>query len=151
MGSGIPGDEQERLTRRRLARILAGSASLPFLSACAALATDDRVLVKMTGRNQFAPSGITIPLGATVVWMNEGTGRHTATCDPELVAEPTNTALPPTAAPWSSGDLYPGQSWEQTFTVPGVYLYVCRYHELDGMLGTIDVVAEQNGTTVETP
>lgn len=120
--------------------VVSGIVAAPLLTSRKAAAAGERFLVKMTGRNQFSPGGIVVPLGATVVWQNFGTGRHTATCDPVLAAELTNLALPPGAAPWSSGDLWPGQTWEQTFTISGTFLYFCRYHELAGMLGTITVI-----------
>lgn len=114
---------------------------VPLLTACAGAAAKERVLITMTHDNRYAPSGITIPVGTTVVWQNMGIGAHTTTCDPALAANAADVVLPPGAAPWDSGDLFPGQSWQQTFTAPGTYLYFCRYHEIEGMLGTIAVVA----------
>jgi plastocyanin len=67
--------------------------------------------------------------------------RHTASCDPALAEKLTHVVLPAGATPWSSGDLYTGQTWQHTFTTPGTYLYFCRYHAAEGMLGTIAVVA----------
>lgn len=47
--------------------------------------------------------------------------------------------LPAGAEAWDSGDLYPGQSWSHTLTTPGVYVFGCRHHANQGMIGTITV------------
>ncbi len=64
---------------------------------------------------------------------------HTSTCDPARVQNRLYVGLPPGAAPWDSGDISPGQTWAHTFETAGLYLYVCRYHAQEGMLGTITV------------
>jgi plastocyanin len=133
-----------RLTRRRLIGMALTSVGMaPVLTACASVTAEERVLIQMTADNRFAPSGVTIPLGSTVVWQNASTGRHTATCDPALAEAAADVVLPAGAAAWGSGDLYTGQTWEHTFTTPGTYLYFCRHHEREGMLGTIAVAAGQ--------
>jgi plastocyanin len=132
------------MSRRQMLKFaLTGAAITPILSACASVAADERFLIEMTQGNRFAPSGLTVPLGATVVWRNAGITRHTATCDPALVEELTHVSLPPGAAPWGSTDLYTGQTWQRTFTTPGTYLYFCRYHETEGMVATLTVLADQ--------
>lgn len=48
-------------------------------------------------------------------------------------------ARPEGAAPFDSGDIYPGQTWSFTFTVPGQYAYFSQPDQDQGILGTIRV------------
>lgn len=86
----------------------------------------------------FDPVGVWIPSGTTVRWVNES-NVHTATA-----YHPDNDnhslRIPARAAPWDSGYLVdPGDSFEATLTVAGVYDYYCRPHEAAGMVGRIIV------------
>ncbi len=134
-----------RLTRRQLVRIagvgLLGGGAVVGLAGCAAVAArdDNRFTVSMTEANRYAPSSLTIPRRGTVVWHNIGRDPHTAIADPALARDPSHAVLPDAAEPWASGDLYPGQGWAHTFDVPGTYVYFCRFHETEGMIGTITV------------
>ena len=47
--------------------------------------------------------------------------------------------LPAGVKPFASGYLQPGQVFSHTFTVPGVYRYVCTLHETAGMKGVVIV------------
>ena len=50
--------------------------------------------------------------------------------------------IPEAAEAWDSGTLYqPGASFEKTFTEEGVYDYLCKPHEENGMAGQIVVGA----------
>lgn len=90
----------------------------------------------------FDPVGLRIQLGDTVRWIQVNgyhsvTAYHPANGDREL-------RIPEHAQPWNSGMLlgeYPakGSSFEHTFTVPGVYDYLCIPHEAAGMVGRIIV------------
>ena len=51
----------------------------------------------------------------------------------------TDVQLPPKAKSFASGYLQPGQTYTHTFTVPGVYKYVCSLHETSGMKAEIVV------------
>ncbi|MBW3632204.1 MAG: cupredoxin domain-containing protein [Chloroflexi bacterium] len=108
---------------------------VPVLAACTAVEArdDNRLTVEMTDLRQFDPASLRVPLGVTVVWKNESLVSHTATAEPR--------SLPTGAEPWDSGALYSGQTWAYHFEVPGTYVYVCRYHEDEGMVGTIVVGA----------
>lgn len=108
---------------------------VPILAACTAVEArdDNRFTVEMTDLRQFKPATLRVPLSATVVWKNESLVSHTATAEPQ--------GLPAGAEPWDSGALYAGQTWAYRFGVPGTYVYVCRYHEDEGMVGTIVVGA----------
>lgn len=82
------------------------------------------------GDGGFSPATITVALGATVSWVNQGTAVHTATSAPDF---------------FDSGGLAPGQSYSFTFTRPGAYTYVSRTdvnlaNQAYTMHGTIVVV-----------
>ncbi|HEX6143283.1 MAG TPA: plastocyanin/azurin family copper-binding protein [Geminicoccaceae bacterium] len=86
----------------------------------------------------FDPIGLLIEPGQTVRWVNEA-NVHTSTA-----YHPANDGhalrIPEAAAPWDSGYLVePGDRFEVTLTVPGVYDYFCAPHEAAGMVGRIIV------------
>lgn len=101
------------------------------------------VTVRMTPQLRFDPPAITVKVGQTVTWINASPLPHTATDDPAknpvATTHPDYAQLPVGASPWSSELLQPGQSYRQTFTVPGEYQYFCIPHVLSGMRGTITV------------
>jgi plastocyanin len=71
---------------------------------------------------QFAPSVVSIAVGDTVTWTNDGPSNHTATA---------------TGGEFDSGTLQPGQGFSHTFASPGTFSYVCSIHP--EMRGTIEV------------
>ena len=86
----------------------------------------------------FDPAGVLIEPGQTVRWVTEA-NVHTSTA-----YHPANDnhalRIPETAEPWDSGYLIePGDRFEVTLTVPGVYDYFCAPHEMAGMVGRIIV------------
>lgn len=89
----------------------------------------------------FEPASLTIPMGAMVAWYNQAARVHTITADPAKAQLPDRVRLPAGASPFDSGDLFSGERWAYTFDVPGIYVYFCRYHELDEMIGSIIVTA----------
>ena len=91
----------------------------------------------------FDPIGVLIEPGQTVRWVNEA-NVHTSTA-----YHPANDGhalrIPEAAEPWDSGYLVePGDSFEATLNVPGVYDYFCAPHEIAGMVGRI-IVGEPSG------
>lgn len=132
------------LSRRALLRGIPAALALPLVSGCTWLdaVEDERHTVKLTDQARFEPAGLTIPVGATVVWRNMDEQRHTVTGNPEELGDPNRVALPDGAEPWDSGDLLPGEQFTHTFTVPGTYVYACRYLQSEGMVGTVTVEAE---------
>jgi plastocyanin len=74
----------------------------------------------------FAPQIVRIDVGASVEWSNAGKAAHTVTADD---------------GSWESGDLQPGDEFDQTFDRAGIYPYYCRYHGSPGtgMIGTVVV------------
>lgn len=91
---------------------------------------------------RFLRSTVTVHVGDTVVFDNsKNMGPHTVT----FGQEPEGPALerPLLAATYSGGDLnsfvLPGATFEVTFTAPGTYHYICALHDVQGMVGTVNV------------
>jgi plastocyanin len=88
----------------------------------------------------FDPIGVRIEPGQTVQWIMASPGNpHTTTA-----YHPSNgnhsLRIPEAAAPWDSGFLFkPGDTFDVTLTVEGVYDYFCLPHEAAGMVGRIVV------------
>jgi plastocyanin len=78
----------------------------------------------------FAPPSITIQVGGTVTWSNDGQTAHTVTAN---------------GGSFDSGNLDPGQSFGHTFTQPGTFAYYCQYHRSLGQKGTVTVQASGSG------
>lgn len=140
-------------------KAMIGSAAKCFLAAClasaailgggAAAATVEVKLVQTpAGQTYFDPAGIRIAPGDTVRWIQISgfhsiTAYHPRNDDHEL-------RIPEAAEPWDSDILltdYPkrGATFEHVFTVPGVYDYFCKPHEMAGMVGRVVVGESGNG------
>jgi LPXTG-motif cell wall-anchored protein len=78
----------------------------------------------------FTPASITIHVGDTVTWVNNGPSAHTATAN--------NGAF-------NTGVLQKGHSASHTFTKAGTYSYICSIHPF--MHGTVVVLANSTTTT----
>jgi LPXTG-motif cell wall-anchored protein len=76
--------------------------------------------------NKFQPKTVTISVGDSVTWKNEGEEDHTAT-----------------GSGFATGTVAPGSSASETFSDAGDYSYICDFH--DEMKGT--VVVEDGGTS----
>ncbi len=101
---------------------------------------------RLGSRVWFDPIGLLVRPGATVRWVVESNAHSTTAYHP--VNDDHALRIPPEARPWNSGVLTrPGQLFEWTFTVPGVYDYYCIPHELAGMVGRIVVALP--GTTAD--
>jgi plastocyanin len=87
----------------------------------------------------FEPIGLLIRPGQTIRWVNAGNNVHTTTAyHPDNDDHPLR--IPERARPWDSGYLiHPGDRFELTLTVEGVYDYYCTPHEMAGMVGRIIV------------
>lgn len=96
----------------------------------------------------FDPPGLTIRPGDRVVWIlkeNAHGDGHTVTAYHPSQDRPLR--IPSGATPWNSQLMTTiGQTFTQSFSVPGVYDYFCAPHEQQGMVGRIIVVGE--GTTL---
>lgn len=95
--------------------------------------------VDATADHTFSPSPVSINVGDTVQFVNTSDDHHTVTDDPSQAQQSGDAVLPVGAQPFDSGDLSPGDTFTQTFTVAGTYKYFCKYHEDIGMVGEIDV------------
>lgn len=129
---------------RRVGGIGAVGLSAPVLAGCQILAArdEDRYTVEITEGYRFEPAALTVPLGSTVVWDNKSNIRHAVSTDASDLENPEAITLPRYVRPFDSGDLFPGDTWALTFTVPGSYVYVCPYHHDRGMMGTVIVEPE---------
>lgn len=97
----------------------------------------------------FDPVGLLVEPGQTVRWVVERHA-HTATAyDPANDGSPRR--IPLGAVPWDSGYLLdPGDAFETTLAVEGVYDYYCKPHEAAGMVGRI-VVCDAAERSFEAP
>jgi plastocyanin len=134
------------LTRRELLQAgglwLAGLAG-PRVAAAAGATSVVEIRMRSDARGahvSFDPIGVWIQPGQSLRWVIDSPGNpHTTTA-----YHPRNgnhsLRIPETATPWDSGFLVrPGDHFEVTLTVEGVYDYFCVPHEAAGMVGRIVV------------
>jgi plastocyanin len=90
----------------------------------------------------FDPVGLYVEPGTTVRWVARENVHTTTAYSPRNANHPLR--IPEGAVPWDSGFLvHPGDHFDVTLTVPGVYDYYCMPHEAAGMVGRI-VVGRSN-------
>jgi plastocyanin len=95
----------------------------------------------------FDPIGLYVEPGATVRWIVRENVHTTTAYHPRNDHHPLR--IPESAVPWDSGFLvHPGDHYDVTLTVPGVYDYYCMPHEAVGMVGRI-VVGQPLGPGAE--
>jgi plastocyanin len=82
---------------------------------------------------KFTPGTLTIHVGDTVTWTNDGPTDHTATAND---------------GSFNTGTLKKGRSASHTFTKAGTFAYICAIHPF--MKGTIVVQASTASTTTPT-
>ena len=99
----------------------AAAGAAPVHVDAAAVTTAHRV--SMTD-NRYAPAALTVPVGATVAFINNGTNLHTTSA--------FDLSFDSSAVPT-------GKAWTITFDRPGTYQYFCRQHFLNGMAGVVTV------------
>ncbi len=80
--------------------------------------------VTMPKSYTFEPEAISVDAGATVTWKNEDNFTHDVTIE--------------TGDDTGEHTVKPGDEVQVTFDEPGIYDYVCRFHEHD-MQGTVFV------------
>ena len=105
----------------------AGPAIAQELPAVAQELPVDAPAVQMQG-NTFLPGDAFIPAGTTVVFANlDGEEHDVVPMDPYFNLD----------MGFFSPVIAPGEGWAYTFTVPGVYAYMCDLHA--NMTGTLTV------------
>ncbi len=106
----------------------------PTATSAAAGNTASVVTVSMLD-DHFDPAEITVPVGATVRWVNKGTHKHTATADD---------------GSFTSGQLKAGDSFEHTFDKAGNVALYCENH---GDKGGVDMamVIHVSNSAASTP
>jgi plastocyanin len=129
------------LTRRRV--LVAGGLALAGLVAPrvtrAARTHEIRMMSDLQGSDVwFDPIGLLVLPGDTVRWIVDQNVHTTTAYHPRNANH--SLRIPERAAPWDSGFLVePGQHFDVTLTVEGVYDYFCQPHEAAGMVGRIVV------------
>lgn len=101
--------------------------------------------------NAFQPTELTISVGDTVVWYNDGSRAHTVTAyERGIPAEASffatggydsESVARDEWAEREGGNLSTGEQFTHTFEVPGRHAYFCVPHESHGMLG--DIIVEE--------
>jgi len=118
--------------RRTLSVKLAGGALASSLARPATAHAADDTSVTISDF-KFAPASITIHVGDTVTWTNDGPSAHTATAN---------------NGSFNTGVLQKGHSASHTFTTAGTFTYICSIHPF--MHGTVVVLANATSTTPRT-
>jgi plastocyanin len=91
----------------------------------------------------YDPIGLLVEPGTTLRWIIIANVHATASYHPDN--DQHSLRIPKKAKPWNSDFLVnPGDHFEVTLTVPGVYDYFCAPHEQAGMVGRI-IVASAGG------
>jgi plastocyanin len=125
-----------------LAACLVDMAMLGQAAPATAAVVEIKLMQTPAGETYFDPVGVRIAAGDTVRWV-QLSGFHSTTA-----YHPSNDnhelRIPASAKAWDSDILladYPkrGATFEHVFTVPGVYDYFCKPHEMAGMVGRIVV------------
>jgi plastocyanin len=116
------------------------AGSLLALGVAKSMAARPAIVVEMIDDPpSFQPVQTTIKVGDTVEWKNTGAQLHHVTTDPSAALKKSDITSPPGAKPFDSGFLKPGESFKETFSVPGIYRYTCAVHEAKGMNGEVVV------------
>jgi plastocyanin len=86
----------------------------------------------------FDPIGLYVEPGTPLRWIVRDNVHTTAAYHPHNAGH--SLRIPANAVPWDSGYLvHPGDHFDITLSVPGVYDYYCLPHEGAGMVGRIVV------------
>jgi plastocyanin len=140
----IPTDA--RIPRRRMilriaiVAIAVAAAAAVSLLPNPAKAAGSPIVIKMSDHAPFyAPEKISIKVGESVQWVNDGQTVHSVSTAAANAQNPKDTSMPKGAVAFDSGFIPPGGDYSYTFTVPGIYRYFCLPHEKAGMVGVIVV------------
>ena len=132
-----------RTKGRRFRAVLVGAlAAIGMSVAVVALIARQPTTIRMEDTplgGIYDPETLTVRVGTTVQWNNDGQQVHDATDRPEAAMRASDVAYPSGAKPFDSGPMQPGQTYSYTFTVSGTYKYICTPHEFGGMTGEVIV------------
>jgi LPXTG-motif cell wall-anchored protein len=101
-------------------------ALVPFAGAAPRAAETKNVVIKDFA---FDPKTISVNVGDTITWTNEGPSPHTVSADD---------------GSFDSGNLDKGATFSHTFDKASTFAYYCKYHGSKGgagMAGSVEVVA----------
>ena len=129
-----------RPSRRMVLTLGGGALATLTMSVRVTAAPTEIIEMRGTARGEriwFAPRGLAVASGTTFRFVNRDPGNsHTSTAyHPDIFDR--KRRIPEGAQPWDSDFLLPGESFEVTLTVSGVYDYYCLPHEMAGMVGRI--------------
>ena len=130
-------------TRRALLRAAGGliaAAVVPGRGGSAWAATVVEIHMRSDragGVVGFDPVGMLVAPGTTVRWVCDANVHTSAAYAPRNMNH--SQRIPLAARPWASDFLLPGQHFEVTLMVEGVYDYYCMPHEQAGMVGRLIV------------
>jgi plastocyanin len=106
--------------------------------------------VDMTDELTFAPRRIRVSAGTTVTWENVGNIGHTVTAYEDNIPDgatyfasggfDSQQAAVDGYSNEQAGNVPGGESYEHTFETTGTYEYYCIPHEMNGMVGYVEVV-----------
>lgn len=104
--------------------------------------TDNNGLVPFA----FSPATLTVTVGTSVTWTNNGKTGHTTTSDATPTPVWSSGAVNPAgsttcdpADPYCQPAGTPAGTYTRVFNAAGTYPYHCEFHKLQGMTGTITV------------
>jgi cytochrome c oxidase subunit II len=117
--------EVDAVTADQYQAFLSGTAPSGGAVAQKVSGVPANVNVGETEALKFVPASATAKVGDVIEWKNEGTSLHNVVFDNQQV---------PSSDPMNLGDTFAVK-----FTQAGTYTYVCKFHEIQNMRGTITV------------
>ena len=106
--------------------------------------------VEMTDELTFEPEAIEVSVGTEVTWKNVGSVGHTVTAYEDKIPDgaayfasggfDSQQAAKDGYSDGTEGNIPKGESYSHTFETKGTYEYYCIPHEMNGMVGTVEVV-----------
>jgi len=111
--------------------------------------TSRMTTVEMTDSLKYAPKKIEVEAGTTVVWENTGAVGHTITAYEEKIPDGASyfasggfdsQSAAEEGYKNQEGNVAEGETYEHTFETEGTYEYYCIPHEMNEMVGTVEVV-----------
>lgn len=137
------------LTRRTLLRHGGSVLAIGSIAGCLGNISgggSSTTTVEMTDELVFDPETVRVSMGDTVRWRNVGEVEHTVTAyegrlpdEGEYFASGGSESEEAAQKNLNDGLVAPGEQFEHTFDISGVYEYYCIPHESAGMVGTVKI------------